>query len=171
MRFKNILSAAVLASIFAATSAEAADRFAGCKTGTPEQNIEIAKNFYKAYNTNDGDLLGRTLAEDYVSEPVTPGEPTGSKAAVERLKYVMATFQPTHIENVEFFTSGNKVIVRSDITATHVGNFMGLPPTGKTLRFGAIDIHTICNGKIVLGQHEEGWMAVMFQLGILPLKN
>lgn len=170
MRFTTIFSSALLASICAFTPAQASDKWAGCKTGTPAENIALAKNFYVAYNTGDADLLGRTLAEDFISEPVTPGEPTGAKAAIGRMKFVQATFSPT-IENVEFITSGNKVVVRSNITATHKGPFVGLAPTGKTLRFGAIDIHTICDGKIVLGHHEEGWMAVMFQLGILPVKN
>lgn len=172
MRLSNALSSVALISISMVTSAFAATTAAPtCKTGKPEENIAIAKNFYKATETGDAELMGRILADNYRSEPVAPGEPTGAKAAIERLKFTYATFAPMQIENVEFFTVGNKVIVRSNITATHSGPFVGLEPTGKTLKFGAIDIHTICDGKIILGHHEEGWMAVFFQLGVLPVKK
>lgn len=172
MRISQTLSAIALAAIVAVTPAGAAARdWTGCKTGTKAQNIATAKNFYKAYNTGDAELLGRTLADDFVSEPVTPGQPTGVKAAIDRLKFTRATFGPMNIENVDFIADGNKVAVRSNITATNTGPFLGVTPTGKTLKFGAIDIHTICNGRIVLGHHEENWMAVMFQLGVLPVKQ
>jgi len=61
--------------------------------------------------------------------------------------------------------SGDSMIVRWTITATHAGNLRGLPPTGKPLRFSGIAIDRVANGKIV-----EEWvyfnvLDLMQQLG------
>lgn len=171
MRFSHLVFGAAVAAVSLATSAVADTAAPACKTGSVKENTALVKNYYKATASGDAALMASVLADDYRSEPVAPGAPTGAKAAIESMKFVQATFAPLTINNVEFVTSGNKVVVRSDITVTHNGPFVGVAPTGRTLKFGAIDIHTVCNGKIVLAQHVEDWLSVLFQLGVLPIKQ
>jgi hypothetical protein len=54
------------------------------------------------------------------------------------------------------------------VVGTHKGEFMGIPPTGKSVSFGVIDIIRIAEGKVV-----EHWglmdsMAMRQQLGAMP---
>lgn len=170
MRFSRKLTLTLATAVLAVSSTGISAKDApACKTGTRAQNVAIAKNFYVAYNTGDAALMEKTLAPDFISYPVMPGEPTGAKVAIERMKFARATFDPT-VENVEFIAEGNRVVVRSNIKATHKGPFVGLAPTNRPVMFDAIDIHTICNGRITIGYHEENWLAVLFQLGVLPVK-
>ena len=43
---------------------------------------------------------------------------------------------------------GDKVVTRWTAQATHQGEFMGIPPTGKQVTVKAIHIHQIVDGKI-----------------------
>ncbi|WP_207534494.1 ester cyclase [Desertivirga arenae] len=43
---------------------------------------------------------------------------------------------------------GDKVVSRKEISATHTGELMGIPATGKTITLKVIDILALENGKI-----------------------
>ncbi|NML63463.1 ester cyclase [Massilia sp. RP-1-19] len=67
-------------------------------------------------------------------------------------------------------SDGNMVVVRSAITGTHRGFFMGHGGTGRKLSIQAVDIHEVRNGKIAQTWHTEDWMTGLLQLGLLPDK-
>ncbi len=64
----------------------------------------------------------------------------------------------------QVLVDGNRIIVRSEASGTPVGNFMGVPPGGKTFRIMTIDIHTVENGKLVTAHHVEDWAGAIRQL-------
>ena len=64
----------------------------------------------------------------------------------------------------EMISSGNKVVVRGEATGTPVGDFMGVPHTGKSFKVMSIDIHTVEGGKITQSYHIEDWMSAVRQL-------
>ena len=61
--------------------------------------------------------------------------------------------------------SGDKAAVRSTIRATHEGELFGIPGTGRTIEFMAIDIHRVEDGQIVETWHVEDFLSVLFQIG------
>ena len=56
---------------------------------------------------------------------------------------------------------GDKVVARLTLTGTHSGSFQGIPATGRSVTFSAVDIYRFEDGRIV-----EGW-ALMDFLGFL----
>lgn len=64
----------------------------------------------------------------------------------------------------EVLVDGNRIIVRSEASGTPQGAFFGVPPSGKTFRIMAIDIHTIENGKAITAHHVEDWAGAIRQL-------
>lgn len=56
---------------------------------------------------------------------------------------------------------GDKVVARFTLTGTHSGDFQGVPATGRTVSFPAVDIYRFEDGRIA-----EGW-ALMDFLGFL----
>ncbi len=67
---------------------------------------------------------------------------------------------------MEILQDGNKVIVRSEITGTQRGPFMGFPAKSRKMTIQAIDIHEVKDGKIVRTWHTEDWMTGLHQLGV-----
>jgi len=50
----------------------------------------------------------------------------------------------------------------------HTGDLMGIPPTGKEVTMGVMDIFRIVNEKIVAFSLVSDQLSMMQQLGVLP---
>ena len=46
----------------------------------------------------------------------------------------------------DVIAEGDRVVIRQTWTGTHKGEFMGVPPTGKSVSFGVIDIIRVAGG-------------------------
>ena len=60
---------------------------------------------------------------------------------------------------------GDKVVTRWTAQATHQGDFMGIPATGKQVLVKAIHIHQIVDGRIAALWEEFDMFGLMQQLG------
>ena len=62
----------------------------------------------------------------------------------------------------------NRVVARYSVEATHTGNFLGIPPTGKRVRITGIAIARISNGQLVEEHANADGLGLMKQLGVIP---
>jgi steroid delta-isomerase-like uncharacterized protein len=94
------------------------------------------------------------------------GDPKADlKAAIERVSTGLADPEFT-IEDV--IAEGDRVAVRLTSAATHVGEFMGMPATGKRYSIQEIHIFRVADGKVVEHWHQFDQMGMMRQLGLMP---
>jgi len=63
---------------------------------------------------------------------------------------------------------GDRVAVRLTTGATQVGEFMGMPPSGKRYEIEEIHIFRLRGGKVVEHWHQFDQMGMMRQLGLMP---
>ena len=61
------------------------------------------------------------------------------------------------------------MVTRKAFHGTHLGPLMGIPPTGKRVTIGVIDIVRVVEGKIVEHWCVVDQMGLMQQLGVLPV--
>jgi predicted ester cyclase len=59
-------------------------------------------------------------------------------------------------------------VARWRISMTHVGEFQGIPPTGKQVQLTSIDSYRISDGKIAEQWTEMDMVGMMQQLGMMP---
>jgi steroid delta-isomerase-like uncharacterized protein len=69
----------------------------------------------------------------------------------------------------DLIAEGDKVMYRTTIKGTHTGEFMGIPPTGKSAVLNDFTLLRIANGKIVEWWYDCNLMALMQQLGLMPM--
>ena len=86
----------------------------------------------------------------------------------QHIAFYEAAFPGYQLTADHLITEGDQVAVRTTLKATHSGNLMGIPPTGKQVSVPFIIIYRVVDGKIV-----EHWMSfarleLMEQLGIAP---
>jgi steroid delta-isomerase-like uncharacterized protein len=62
----------------------------------------------------------------------------------------------------------DKVVYHTTLIGTHTGEFMGIPPTGKSAIIHDFTLLRIVDGKIVEWWYDCNLMAVMQQLGLMP---
>jgi steroid delta-isomerase-like uncharacterized protein len=77
-------------------------------------------------------------------------------------------FPDLHVTVEDLIAEGDKVVGRNSVTGTHQGEYMGLPPTGKSVTYNEIFIIRFVDGRIA-----ETWGVVdvfsqMKQLGVIP---
>jgi predicted ester cyclase len=64
----------------------------------------------------------------------------------------------------ELVAEDDRVMVRATVRGTHLGEFMGMPPTNRNVDFGVALIYQIGNGKIVAHWMLADSMALTQQL-------
>ena len=80
-----------------------------------------------------------------------------------------AAFPDLRMDPEDVLASGDKVVARVRATGSHEGEFMGMPPTGKSVDVQVIDIMRFAEDGLV---HEHcgvvDTLAMMQQLGVVP---
>ena len=112
---------------------------------------------------NAGNLaaLDELTSDDFVDHSVPPGLPPGRDGTKQLLTMYFAAFSDLQATIDDMVAEGDKVVVRGTVRATHQGEFMGIPPSGKQMMFTGIHIFRIAEGKIA-----EHWLEVDM-LGLL----
>ena len=100
-----------------------------------------------------------------------PSISLGNGAAMERELFkavagMMHAASPDAAVTVQDqIAEGDKVVTRWTAQATHQGDFVGIPPTGKQVTVKAIHIHQIVDGRIAALWEEFDMFGLMQQLG------
>jgi predicted ester cyclase len=94
---------------------------------------------------------------------------------IEGLKGLILAWRtgfPDAVQRVDdIFAVGDKVCVRLTWVGTHLGEFMGVPPTGKAVSVGTIGIDRVVDGKVVEGWGELDMLGLMTTIGgVVPAK-
>jgi len=133
------------------------------------ENIkDVARRYYDAVlNRGDVDLLDDIAVADYVEHDPLPGQGTGRQGLKDRVTMLMAAFGQTFaLEDV--IAEGDRVVVRWTGSGNHVGEFMGIPPTGRSFTITGIDIHRIEGGLMAEHWHVVDQLSLLQQLGLIP---
>jgi steroid delta-isomerase-like uncharacterized protein len=68
----------------------------------------------------------------------------------------------------DIISEGDKVVLRSTLNGTHKGEFLGVPPTGKSVKnISGFTLLRFNNGKIVEFWYDCNLLEVMQQLGLM----
>lgn len=88
-------------------------------------------------------------AASYRNNSGPPGAPQGPEAIRHYLTLLWKAFPDRRVENVMLLCAGDFVIVRSVVTGTHLGDFFGMPATGRATRVMGTDIYRMHDGMLM----------------------
>ena len=141
--------------------------------GTPDDAAADAKaivrrNTEKVQGEGDFALFEELFADDFVDHTPQPGT-TADKAGVRilytRLREAFPDFRPEiRWQSVE----GDLVTTYKIYHGTHLGDFLGVPATGKAIQFETVDAMRVRDGKITEHWGVANLYSVLQQLGQLP---
>ena len=138
---------------------------------SPVENDKLASNkavvrsyFEVAWNGGELDLIDEIYAPEY-GEPDGIQGPEGVKAFIRSTQAGLPDIQFT-VEDL--IAEGAGVAVRWRIHATHEGEFMGIPRTGKPVTVTGMSFYQLANGKIVESWSNWDELGLFQQLGITP---
>jgi len=138
---------------------------------------EIAANkvafqrFHDAANTGDMDVISKTIDElvdpDAVVRTPLPIGVTGAEALKQIWSMLLRIYPDIHLTVEDQIAEGDKVVGRTTVTGTHQGEFMGVPPTGKSVTYNEMFIFRFANGRVVETWGVVDVYAQMKQIGVI----
>ena len=142
---------------------------ASAQSLTEAQARAVIASWYVLFNQPvQGDMRAlqeQILTADYEScWGYLPGECWGREASIKVVGGFAKSIPDMKFDIKEILVSGDRVIVRGEVSGTPAGDLFGVPHTGKSFRIMAIDIQTIRDGKIARTYHLENWLSALGQL-------
>ena len=135
-----------------------------------EQNKALVRRMVEEiFNRGNMSLADEFLAPDFVErEELPPGIPSGREGVIQLTAMLHSAFPDFKATIDDIIAEGDKVVIRQTWSGTHKGEFMGVPPTGKSVSFGVLDIIRVAGGKFVEHWGQMDSMGMMQQLGAIP---
>ena len=136
---------------------------------TAEQMKDIVRRSVSEFwNTGNMKALPKTWHTNYKGH-----DPSGMHAGdlaqfTATCKALFAAFTGIEVVIDDLLVDGDQVVKRWTATATHTGDFMGIPASGNSLEFTGIDIYRIADGKIVEAWVNSDTLGFMQQIGAVP---
>ena len=130
-----------------------------------EQNKALVKRHYEAVNSGDVEALREFFSSDYVYNTPAGNDESLEHMIEKHLKLQMEAFSDRIFSVEDMLAKGDKVVSRFTGRGTHVGEFYGIPPTGKKFEITGIEIWQVENGKIVESWDAHDSLSLFQQLG------
>ena len=132
-----------------------------------EQNKELARNVHLAWAKRDYDFIRASCAPDMLYySPSNAKQLDSIEELIEFADSIYITISDYDISIEDIMAEGDKVALRAIVRATHTGEILGIPATGKKIEWGQILIFQVENGKIVEVWEDWDALGLMQQLGM-----
>jgi steroid delta-isomerase-like uncharacterized protein len=134
-----------------------------------EENKVAVRKLYDAINAGDISSLGDSMTDDFVEHEDQPGLAPNKEGVIQFFTGVIAAFEGFHMNIDVTLAEGDHVSVLATARGKHVGEFMGVPGTGKDISVPLADFFRIEGGKIKehWGVMDSGSM--MIQMGVVEM--
>ncbi len=138
---------------------------------------EIASNkatfarLHDAVNSGDVELISKTI-DEVVDQNVRIGTPlpvdgTGAQALKQVWTILLRAYPDLHVTVEDLIADADKLVARNTVTGTHEGEYMGIPPTGKSVTYNEIFIFRFVEGRIAETWGVVDVLSQMRQLGVI----
>lgn len=134
-------------------------------------SVERNKQVLETAMTNFGTADREKYFDLYDNDAVLHGYP-GVESGIESIRSFYhafwAAFPDARLSWVPPFGEGDSVAVAFEVTATHGGEFLGVPATGKSVHIPGVTTLRFRDGRCVERWSAADFLGVLQQLGTLP---
>jgi steroid delta-isomerase-like uncharacterized protein len=141
---------------------------------TTEQNTGQNKATVRRF-VEEAQSRGRLSAVDefftlgFVDHNAPAGLPINREGVKMQFTMLRNAFPDMQAVIHDQIAEGDKVVTRKSLRGTHLGDFLGIPPTGKAVSLEVIDILRLVDGKIAEHWNTVDLLGLMHQLGVMPM--
>ncbi|MFI8828893.1 ester cyclase [Streptomyces sp. NPDC053431] len=141
-------------------------------TAEATRNRATLERFHAATNSGDPAAVAKAVDElvapDVLFHAPVPMGGTGAEAMKRVWEVLLRAYPDIHVAVEETIAEGDKIVSRNTVTGTHLGEYQGLAPTGRTVRYSEIFVLRFAEGRIVEIRGVVDVLAQLRQLGALP---
>lgn len=133
------------------------------KQKTSEANKTIVRRWFEeVWNQRQAAAIDELAADSFILHHFAMPAPIDKLTYQQFHPLFMAAFPDFHITIEDLIAEEDRVTARVTQQATHQGELMGIPPSGKQVTLLGIAIYRIENGKIVEAwASEASWAQVL----------
>jgi steroid delta-isomerase-like uncharacterized protein len=137
-----------------------------------EARTEANKALLRRYkvgllNSRDVDALGEVAAVDYLDHAAFPGQAPGLVGLKQRIATLLQALDPVWTIH-DIVAEGDIVVIRWSHTGTHVGDFLGIPATGRRFISRGIDMYRVRDGLMSEHWNVVDMLGFCQQVGVIP---
>lgn len=114
---------------------------------TQDQISATVSAFESAINSRDNAAIASLFASGFVDHAPWPGHSPDVAGFQAGLTEMCESFPDLRIEIQRSAVQGDLLAWYFELSGTHLGNFMGVEPTGRAFRIGAMDMLRMENGR------------------------
>ena len=134
-----------------------------------EDNKALVRRFVdEVQSAGNIDLIDEICSPEFVNHSAPPGIPADREGIKILTANVRQAFPDSYFTVEDMMVEGDKVATRKTFHGTHEGEFVGIPPSGRSVSMGLIDIVRVSEGRVVEHWSEGDSLGMMQQLGVSP---
>ena len=135
---------------------------------TEGNRIVVRRYFAELLNNGNLQVATKILTKDFIFHNPGAAPVTGIDAFKACIAKLHTAFPDLHFTPEQEIVEKDRVAGRFSFTATHKGEYAGIPPTGKAITVRGVDIFYFKGAKI-----SEVWvymdrLEMMMQMGVVP---
>jgi steroid delta-isomerase-like uncharacterized protein len=129
--------------------------------------IEYQRRWTEAVNRGDVSAADRSFAPDVVVHITGIQEPVrGGEAWKQLMAGFLAAFPDARFTMEDSLVAGDRVAHRWSVRGTHTGPLGPVPPTGRAIAIGGLNLDRVVDGKAVERWEQYDQPVMMQQLGL-----
>jgi predicted ester cyclase len=129
-------------------------------------NVEIVRDYTRrVFNAHNPDLASECVTADVKWHGGTLGTVEGAENLVGLLRGFIGALPDLNAQEQDIVAAGDTVAVRFVVEATHEGDLLGIAPTGRRVRWDAVDVYRLRDGKISEEWAADDMTALLHQVG------
>lgn len=136
---------------------------------TATENKARYQRFYEeVLNQGNFEIADEVMDANVISHSALPDQKPGLEGFKQAMKMFRQAFPDLKATAEHVIAEEDKVVGHFMVTATHQGEFMGMVPTGKKIRYEEMVIVRFQDRKIVEHWAVADALSMMQQLGAIP---
>jgi steroid delta-isomerase-like uncharacterized protein len=139
-----------------------------CPPALTAQEVESIQTLYRASIEKNSSLVDLACAPEWQDIPLAPGQAPGPDGLKELMPMFFRCFPDLKIVVHEIVGSHERAGVRASLVGTHLGEILGVPPSGQKVEIALHEFHHLKQGRITHTWHLEDWFGMLNQVGAWP---
>jgi steroid delta-isomerase-like uncharacterized protein len=131
-----------------------------------ESNIAFVREYgERVFNGHNPELAAEYVTADVKWHGGTLGTVEGVDGLVQLLQGFIGALPDLNPQEQDIIANEDTVVVRFVVEATHQGELLGIPATGRRVRWDAVDVYRLRDGKICEEWAADDLTAILHQVG------
>jgi steroid delta-isomerase-like uncharacterized protein len=133
-----------------------------------EASAFLVRRMYAALDAGDLAAVPEVFDPAWRNDDPTMPAMAGHDGACQLFSILKTAFPDFHTTVNQVLVEGGQAAARLTHTATHLGPFMGIPPTGRAATITATGIFRIQDGRLIENHVIFDALGLLRQLGVVP---